>query len=533
MSRWNLAWLLGLSAAALVGLSLTYSAPSRSGQRKHENLRLLVDVLEEVQQRYVKDLDPDKMRELVENMINGGLEKLDPHSGFINADEFKQFQHQNKGKFGGVGIRIRVDERTGIFLVESPMPGTPAYEAGVMAGDIIVKVDGKATEQQPLKRVVEMIQGEPGTDVTLTVLHEGQKKPVDMKLTRAEIKVESVLGDTRQQDNQQDWDFWVDPATKIAYVRLIAFTETTVDELTKTVDSLQRAGMRGLVLDLRNNPGGLLRAAVEVSSMFLPEGKTIVTTKGRNMATEEAYKSHQRNPNVRPGTYYPITILLNRYSASASEIVAAALQDHARAVIIGERSYGKGSVQNVIAMESGSSALKLTTASYWRPSERNIHRFPDSKEEDEWGVKPSSGYEVKLSDEERIEYFKWRRKRDVIRRPGQPEPKDEAEEKKAEPPGDELSPEAKKEAEKQLKDLPPPPARQGDAAKVEKKGPFRDRVLDKALEYIRGELQNRPAQDAQVVPEPAAPPRVEVQPAVRESRAALVRQDRSTAQVVR
>ncbi len=220
-----------------------------------------------------------------------------------------------------------------------------------------------------------MIQGEPGTEVTLTVLHEGQKKPVDMKLTRAEIKVESVLGDTRKQE----WDFWVDPATKIAYVRLVAFTETTVDELTRTVDSLQRAGMRGLVLDLRNNPGGLLRAAVEVSSMFLPEGKTVVTTKGRNMATEEAYKAHQRNPNMRPGTCYPITILLNRYSASASEIVAAALQDHARAVIIGERSYGKGSVQNVIAMESGSSALKLTTASYWRPSERNIHRFPDSK----------------------------------------------------------------------------------------------------------------------------------------------------------
>jgi carboxyl-terminal processing protease len=510
MSRWNLSWLLGLSAAALVGLSLTYSAPSRERnlQKKHENLRLLVDVLEEVQQRYVKDLDGDKMRDLVENMINGGLEKLDPHSGFINNDEFKQFQHQNKGKFGGVGIRIRVEERSGLFLVESPMPGTPAYNAGVMAGDLIVKVDGKATEQQPLKKVVELIQGEPGTDVTLTVLHEGQKKPVDMKLTRAEIKVESVLGDQRHKDDQQKWEFWIDPATRIAYIRLVAFTETTVDELTRTVDSLQRAGMRGLVLDLRNNPGGLLRAAVDVSSMFLAEGKTVVTTKGRNNTTEEAYKAQQKNPNVRPGTYYPITILLNRYSASASEIVAAALQDHARAVIVGERSYGKGSVQNIIPMESGTSALKLTTASYWRPSERNIHRFPDSKEEEEWGVKPNKDYEVKLSDEERIDYYKWRRKRDVIHRPGEPAPKEEADK-------DGEAPDKDRKAEK-------------------KKGPFRDRVLDKAIEYIRAELQKQPAQDAAIPAEVAPAARLVSQPLLgTRTEQQVVQQDRSTRRVQR
>jgi carboxyl-terminal processing protease len=521
MSRWNLGWLLGLSAAALVGLSITYSAPSRERnlQKRHENLRLLVDVLEEVQQRYVKDLEPDKMRELVENMINGGLEKLDPHSGFINSDEFKQFQHQNKGKFGGVGIRIRVEERTGLFLVESPMPGTPAYEAGVMAGDLILKVDGKATENQPLKKIVEMIQGDPGTDVTLTVLHEGQKKPVDFKITRAEIKVESVLGDQRRQDDPQKWDFWIDPTTKIAYIRVAAFTETTVQELTSTVDSLQRGGMRGLVLDLRNNPGGLLRAAVDVSSMFLPEGKTVVTTKGRNNLAEEVYRSLQKNPNVRPGTYYPITILLNRYSASASEIVAAALQDHLRAVIIGERSYGKGSVQNIIPMESGISALKLTTASYWRPSERNIHRFPDSKEEEEWGVKPNEGYEVKLSDEERIEYFKWRRQRDVIRKPGQPEPKQEDE------------PQASKKVPEPGV-LPAQPARTDKDAEPQaekRKGPFKDRVVEKALEYIRGELQKRPVQDTQA-PVPPTPTAFD---APRERQPAFARQDRSTQQVVR
>lgn len=466
MSRWNLAWLLGLSAAALVGLSLTYSAPAGGkAQKKHENLRLLVDVLEEVQQKYVKDLDSAKMRELVENMINGGLEKLDPHSGFINQDDFRQFQHQSKGKFGGVGIRIGLD-RGGQFFVESPLAGTPAYEAGVMAGDLIVKVDGKSTENMPLKKVVELIQGEPGTEITLTVLHEGTKKTTDLSMKRAEIKIESVMGDHHMKDRLAEWDFWIDPQTRIGYVRIVAFTETTLDELTRVVDGLQRAGMRGLVVDLRNNPGGLLRTAVDVASMFLPEGKNVVTTKGRGGAVEDVYNARQKNPKARPGTFYPIAILINRYSASASEIVAAALQDHLRAVIIGERSYGKGSVQNVIAMEGGASALKLTTASYWRPSGRNIHRFPDSKEEDEWGVKPNKGYEVKLSDEERLEYYKWRRERDVIRRPGE-----------------EHKPAAQKKDEK---------APEGGAKKDEKKRePFRDRVLEKGLEYIRGELEKQ------------------------------------------
>jgi carboxyl-terminal processing protease len=419
MSRWNLAWLLGVTAAAVVGISITYSAPAFQGaqKNKHDNLRLLVDVLDEVQKKYVKELDQDKMRELVENMINGGLEKLDPHSGFISVDEFKAFRQSSQGKFGGVGIRLGIDPRTGQFLVESPMAGTPAYEAGVMAGDLILKVDGKSLENWNLKKVVETIQGEPGTDVTLTVLHENSKKPVDLTMKRAEIKIESVMGDQRSKIDLKEWDFWIEPASKIAYIRLQAFTETTVEELTRVVDGLEKAGMKGLVVDLRNNPGGLLRASVEVSSMFLPDGKQVVSTKGRGNTVEETYNA--RAKNGKPGTSYPMAILLNRYSASASEIVAAALQDHARAVIIGERSYGKGSVQNLIEMEDGLTALKLTTSSYWRPSGRNIHRFPDAKEEDDWGVKPDKGYEVKLTDEERIDYYRWRRDRDIIRRPGE------------------------------------------------------------------------------------------------------------------
>ena len=165
MSRWNLAWLLGITAVTLVGLSLCYSAPSRESslQKKHENLRLLVDVLEEVQNKYVKDLGPEKMRDLVEDMINSGLEHLDRHSSFINAEEYRQFMKQSKGRFGGIGIKIGLD-RGGQLFVESPMVGTPAYEAGIMAGDVILKIDGKSTETMSLKKAVEMIQGEPGPE---------------------------------------------------------------------------------------------------------------------------------------------------------------------------------------------------------------------------------------------------------------------------------------------------------------------------------------------------------------------------------
>ena len=191
-------------------------------------------------------------------------------------------------------------------------------------------------------------------------------------------------------------------------------------ELTKVVEYLQKNDMQGLVVDLRNNPGGLLQAAVEVSSVFLPEGEKVVTTKGRGEGNERTYNSRHGNLKFKPKNNYPLAILINRYSASASEIVAAALQDHLRAVIVGERSFGKGSVQNVIPMENNTTALKLTTASYWRPSGKNIHRFPDSKETDEWGVMPSKGYEVKLTTEERIEYLKYRHERDIIKSDGDP-----------------------------------------------------------------------------------------------------------------
>jgi carboxyl-terminal processing protease len=438
MSRWNLCWLLGLTAAALVGVSITYSIQPSQDERQ-KNIKLLADVLSQVEKKYAKELDQKKMRELIENMINGGLEKLDPHSGFMGVDEYKAFRQGSTGKFGGVGIRLGVDPRSGQFLVESPIAGTPAYEAGIVAGDLILKVDGKALDNWDLRKVVENIQGDPGTDVTLTVLHEGHKKPVDIKMTRAEIKIESVMGDHRDKLDLKKWDFWIDPQTKIAYIRINTFTETTVDELIRVVDGLQKAGMRGLVMDLRTNPGGLLTAAAEVASMFLPQGKRIVSTKGRNGEEQDVYNADPP-AGMKPGTSYPIAILLNRYSACAN-----------------------GRVQTHRPRHVKTTALKLTTASYWRPSGRNIHRFPDSKEEDDWGVKPDKGYEIKLTDEERLEYFKWRRDRDILRRNGEEKPPENG----------------KKE--------------------------FRDKVLDKAVEYIRGELAKQAERGEGPAVQPNAP----------------------------
>jgi carboxyl-terminal processing protease len=463
MSRWNLVWLLGIFGSCVIGFSISLSAPQQDSKNKHEDIRLIIDVLEEVDHKYVKPLDETKRRELVENMINGGLEKLDPHSAFINAEEYRTFTKQSKGRFGGVGIRLGVD-RGGQLMVESPMPGTPAYEAGILAGDLILKIDGESTENMTTKKAIDKITGEAGVKVTLTVLHEGDKKPVDIAINRAEIVIESVLGDLRIDNNLKQWDFLFDKVNKIGYIRITQFTETTVKELTEVVDQLQKDGVQGLILDLRTNPGGLLTAAIEVSELFLPPGTRIVSTKGRN-ERENAYDSHRpAGSKGGPYTSYPIAILMNRFSASASEIVAGALQEAGRAVIVGERSYGKGSVQTVLPMEGGLSALKLTTATYYvGKNERNIHRFPDSKEKDQWGVLPNPGLEVKQADEERIKYFRWRRLRDVVLKKDQPTPKVE------------------------------------DTDKIEPD--FKDRVLEKAREYIVGEL-HKGAQ----APPPGAPP---------------------------
>jgi carboxyl-terminal processing protease len=460
----NLGWLLGTVGVFALGFAVAYTAPTEEKSRDYGNMKLLVDVMEQVRKNYVTELSPDRERKLFEDMINGGLERLDPHSAYINPHDFREFDKLSKGSFGGVGIQLGTDRQNhGQLIVLSPMVGTPAYEKGILAGDAILKIDGKTTEGMRSTEAVDLITGEIGKDVTLNILHEGAKEPCDITITRAEIKVPSVLGDLRNPDNPKEWDFFVDKENKIGYIRLSAFSETAAKEMQDAVEQLQRDGVRGLVIDLRNNPGGLLDQAVKVSDLFLTDGR-IVTIKGRN-ESEHAYDAKEAGTLLTPAEKFPITVLINKFSASASEIVSAALQDHKRAVVIGERSYGKGSVQHVIKLDEadrGKSALKLTTASYWRPSGKNIHRFPDAKETDEWGVKPNEGFEVPMKDDERLEYLIYRHDRDVVR--GKNAPPVKTEEKKDD------KTDAKKEEKKEKK-------------------PFEDRVLQKALDHLRGEIK--------------------------------------------
>jgi carboxyl-terminal processing protease len=453
MSHRNLGWLLGITAVALLGLAVSYSAPAREKDRDYELVRLVVDVLQEVRQKYVHEVDPERERKLVEDMINGGLERLDPHSQYINAKDYKQFAKTSEGKFGGIGIQLGYDRQgRGQLQVISPIVGTPAYDAGVLASDLIVKIDGKSAENMRLNEAVDLIQGDPGQKITLTVLHEGAEEPVDVEIVRAEIEIQAILGNERKPDNPKEWEYFVDKANKIAYIRISAFSKTAAAEMKQVLEQLQKEGTQGIILDLRNNPGGLLKASVEICDLFLTDG-VIVSTRGRNHEPE-VYKAKDAGTFFLPAEKYPMAVLINKYSASASEIVAAALQDHHRAVVIGERSYGKGSVQNVIEMNGA--ALKLTTASYWRPNGKNIHRFPDSKDSDEWGVKADAGFEVPLTSKEFRSYLEDRMERDIVRRKGQsaPAPK-------------------KKAATEDDKD----------------KGKEKDKVLKKAIEHLREEIK--------------------------------------------
>jgi carboxyl-terminal processing protease len=501
MSRWNLAWLLGINSIALLGLAISYSAPPQEDNKKYGRMRLLVDVLDEVERNFVRPLSDEEMRELVENMINGGLARLDPYSSFINNKKRREFEKHSRGKFGGIGIQIHADRQTGAITVISPIVGTPAYEAGILAGDLILKIEGKSTENMTLEEAVDRITGDKGQPIVLTVLHEGDKKPVDIRIVRNIIEVESVLGDRRKLDNPKEWEFMYDPANRIAYVRLVAFNDNSAGELRAVMEKLKRQRVRGLVLDLRYNPGGLLTAAVEVSNLFLHPGSRIVSIRGRNQQ-ERVYDAEAKGTILDSARDVPIVVLINRSSASASEIVSAALQDHKRAVIIGERSFGKGSVQNVIELENKSSILKLTTASYWRPSGKNIHRLPDSKKTDEWGVQPNdatdpirpevlavlgcspyatppatplwpalllstqkklpSPFAVYLSDMERYQYQVERYQKDIVHGKS-----------------------GNNSANSKTK------------PKELTKEPFKDRVLERALDYLRGEIKkNGPVQAA-------------------------------------
>ncbi|HVC94789.1 MAG TPA: S41 family peptidase [Pirellulales bacterium] len=464
---WFVAWMLGLGGCFWLGAAMADepkapteetpdlideatppAAEAPTSQEKddaeyYELFKVLADTMDQVERNYVKDIS---RRELMEAAIRGLLDKLDPYSNYISPEEIDRFKTSVESQFGGIGIQV--DMRQGRLLIVSPLVGSPAYRAGLQAGDMIVEIEGKSLDGVSLDEAISRMKGEAGTSVTITVLSRGGERRT-LTLTREMIRMETVRGDRRNDEDR--WDFMLDQDRKIGYIRLDSFSRETYRDLQRAMQELEKQQLRGLVIDLRFNPGGLLTSAVEVADLFLPEGE-IVSTAGRN--------SPKRSWTARkPGTYegFPMAVLVNRGSASASEIVSAALQDHKRAVVIGERTWGKGSVQNVIELEGGKSALKLTTAGYQRPNGHNIHRAPDAKESDEWGVLPDPGFEVKLDDKEIGALFEHRRKRDILLVNHSVKPKE---------------------------DGPPP-----ESGKTE--GPtsdFVDRQLQKALEYLSGEL---------------------------------------------
>ncbi|MBX3415752.1 MAG: PDZ domain-containing protein [Pirellulales bacterium] len=497
----------------------TTEAPKKPGeiQDDYELLSVLVDTLDQVERNYVKDIS---RRELLEAAIQGVLEKLDPYSSYITQEDMSRFRTTVESSFGGIGIQITLDGEQ--LKVLSPLVGTPAYKAGLMAGDRILEINGESTRGITIDKAVEKLKGEAGTKVTIKYQHADGSSPISSQLEREVIQVETVLGDLRKSNDH--WDFMLDREHKIGYLRITAFSRDTADDVRQALVNLKSEGMQALILDLRFNPGGLLTAAIEIADLFVTEGK-IVSTEGRNSKprTWEA---------ERDGTFegFPMVVLVNSYSASASEIVAACLQDHDRAIVIGERTWGKGSVQNVIELEEGRSALKLTTASYQRPNGHKIHRFPDDDEDDEWGVMPNDGFEVKLNSAETRALVEYRHDRDILVAHAKGKPSAEqakAEEQPAEEakPAEESQPaageqpadegakpedekksdegaaaddakpedapaEEEKPAEKAPDEAPAQeePQDEGKDAADKEKAAFVDRQLTKALDYLRAEL---------------------------------------------
>lgn len=345
---------LALVIAVLVvfiGISSQKRCEAEGKGSDYESIELFTDVMAIVKKSYVEEVDTKK---LIYGAINGMLASLDPHSSFMPPDVYKEMKIDTKGAFGGLGIEITIKD--GILTVISPIEDTPAFKAGIKAGDQIFKIDDKFTKDLNINDAVKRMRGQKGTKVTLTIMREGFDKPKEFPLIRDIVQVRSVrsnlLGDG------------------YGYIRIAQFQEKTDEDLAKSLKKLKeesKGELKGLVLDLRNDPGGLLDQAVRVADHFTEEGKMIVYTEGREKDSKMQFTARKggKEPN------YPIVVLINSGSASASEIVAGALQDHKRAIIMGTQSFGKGSVQTIIPL-SDDSGLRLTTARYYTPSGRSI-----------------------------------------------------------------------------------------------------------------------------------------------------------------
>lgn len=371
--------LAALAFVAGIALPKAYSAADMT----YQQLQVLVDVLNLVRENYVDEVEPQK---LVYGAAHGIVQKLDDFSQFMEPDTNSRVKSDTDGQFGGLGITI--GQRDGYILVVSPMPGTPAYGAGILPNDKIIKVDDESTKDMDPDEAVKRMRGTPGTKVRITIAREGAKDkdgntPVttqEMTLTREIIKKEVIQ--TRLLEN------------KVGYIHMLEFTGHTTADFVAALADLKKQGMESLVLDLRNNPGGLLTSAVETCRMFLGDNKMIVFTKGRR---PENYQEFRANSKAQYGDL-PLVVLINGGSASGSEIVAGAMQDNKRAVLVGARSFGKASVQSIIPLSDGS-GLRLTVARYYTPLGRSIHR---DKKANTGGITPDVEIPVTIETEVKL-----------------------------------------------------------------------------------------------------------------------------------
>jgi carboxyl-terminal processing protease len=349
-----------LSFNVLIGARVYLSsAQAAEKDSVYPSLQLFSYVMEKVRKDYV-DGQSLKYQDLVYAALKGMLNTLDPHSEFMEPEKYKELQSDTQGAFGGVGIVVSMKDN--FITVIAPMEDSPGFKAGIMSGDRIMKIDGTSTEKMSLPDAVKSLRGEPDTDVKITVLRPSSGQMKDYKLTRAVINVDMV------KDINGKKEFPLGD-NKIGYIRLVQFGEKTSDELQTALAKLTAEHMQGLVLDLRWNPGGLLDQAVDVCEKFLPRGDLVVTTEGRNPSQNSVRKAKGRGDELHD---MPMVVLVNLGSASASEIVAGCLQDTKRAIILGEKTFGKGSVQSILPLPDGS-ALRLTTAKYYTPSHKVIH----------------------------------------------------------------------------------------------------------------------------------------------------------------
>jgi len=358
---------IGVVAGVLATLQISATAQNSTGPLPLDQLRLMADIFGQIKREYVEPVDDKK---LLTEAIKGMVASLDPHSAYLDEKDFKELQEGTRGRFAGLGIEISQEE--GLVKVINPIEDTPAFRAGIQPGDLITRIDDKPVRGLPLEQAVKRMRGEPGTKVTLTIYRKSEERTFPVSITRAEIRVQSVK--TKMLDNNT-----------IGWVRLTSFQERTVADLGRRLKEMaeKNPNLRGIVLDLRNNGGGVLQGAVGVAAAFLPEDSTVVSTNGQVPDAKRVYKATFSNYRLSsleddplkdlPAEYkkLPMVVLTNAYSASASEIVAGALQDHKRALIMGKTTFGKGSVQTVRPL-TNDTGIKLTIAYYYTPSGKSI-----------------------------------------------------------------------------------------------------------------------------------------------------------------